>query len=204
QNVRRALYRRIFALKAPPRRAFLDHAYSLVAEGSPVLPHQSKSGNAGDGSQMVGQEKTPPKRGQKAKGISGIGGRGASAAGQFRARGIVPTGKGRRKGGKSKGVRGRWPSATRHRDGRIGSRKNSPAEAGPSVRVVWAQGRLRYSHPLANGQGAVAHAWLQHRRISAHDRAALRRTQEVDPRARGGDAVRHLHPARHPEERVRP
>src|SRR5439155_22413392 len=39
--------------------------------------------------------------------------------------------------------------------------------------------------------------------ISAHDRAPLRRTQEVDPRARGGDAVRHLHPARHPEECVR-
>src|SRR5262245_28150481 len=31
----------------------------------------------------------------------------------------------------------------------------------------------------------------------------LRRTQEVDPRARGGDAVQHLHPARHSEERVR-
>ena len=77
----------------PPRRGFQDHAYLLVAEGSPVLPHQSKSGNAGDGSQTVGQEKTPPKRGQKVKGISGIGGRGASAAGQFRARGIVPTGK---------------------------------------------------------------------------------------------------------------
>src|SRR5213078_1883524 len=28
----------------------------------------------------------------------------------------------------------------------------------------------------------------------------LRRTQEVDPRARRGDAVGHLHPARHPEE----
>ena len=77
----------------PPRRGFQDHAYLLVAEGSPVLPHQSKSGNAGDDSQTVGQEKTPPKRGQKVKGISGIGGRGASAAGQFRARGIVPTGK---------------------------------------------------------------------------------------------------------------
>ena len=78
---------------APPRRGFQDHAYLLVAEGSPVLPHQSKSGNAGDDSQTVGQEKTPPKRGQKVKGISGIGGRGASAAGQFRARGIVATGK---------------------------------------------------------------------------------------------------------------
>ena len=32
---------------------------------------------------------------------------------------------------------------------------------------------------------------------------AFRRTQEIDPGARGGDAVRHLHPARHPEERVR-
>src|SRR5262249_24314181 len=39
--------------------------------------------------------------------------------------------------------------------------------------------------------------------MSAHDRAPLRRTQEVHPRAGGGDAVRHLHPARHPEERVR-
>src|SRR5262249_57156419 len=57
----------------PPRRGIQDHAYLLVAEGSPVLPHQSKSGNAVDGSQTVVQEKTPRKRGQKVKGISGIG-----------------------------------------------------------------------------------------------------------------------------------
>src|SRR5262249_10538547 len=46
-------------------------------------------------------------------------------------------------------------------------------------------------------------AAARHCRISARDRAPLRRTQEVDPRARGGNAVRHLHSARHPEERVR-
>src|SRR5262249_56922914 len=44
QNVRRALYRRIFALKAPPRRGFLDHAYSLVAEGSPVFRTKANPG----------------------------------------------------------------------------------------------------------------------------------------------------------------
>src|SRR5262249_46979392 len=32
-------------------------------------------------------------------------------------------------------------------------------------------------------------AAARHRPISARDRAPLRRTQEVDPRARGGDAV---------------
>src|SRR5262245_12097826 len=139
-----------------PAQAGLSRSCLLASRGRlSRLPHQSKSGNAGDGSQMVGQEKTPPKRGQKAKGISGIGGRGASAAGQFRARGIVPTGKVPPKRAKvSVFAEGGLPQQ-KHRDGRIGSRKNSPAEAGPSVRVVWAQGRLRYSHPLANGQGAV-------------------------------------------------
>ncbi len=33
--------------------------------------------------------------------------------------------------------------------------------------------------------------------------SSLRRTREVDPRARRGDAQRHVHPARDPEERLR-
>ena len=37
--------------------------------------------------------------------------------------------------------------------------------------------------------------------VSPHDRAALRRPREVDPRARRGDEGRQVHPARHPGER---
>ena len=51
--------------------------------------------------------------------------------------------------------------------------------------------------------GLSGAAAARHRRVPAHDRAALRRPREVDQGARRGDALRHVHPARHAEERLR-
>ena len=44
-------------------------------------------------------------------------------------------------------------------------------------------------------------AAARHRRLPAHDRAALRRPREVDPRARGGGQGGPPHPARDPDRR---
>ena len=46
-------------------------------------------------------------------------------------------------------------------------------------------------------------AAARHRRVPAHDRAAVRRPREVDPRARRGDEGRQADPARHADERGR-
>ena len=55
------------------------------------------------------------------------------------------------------------------------------------------RGRRELSRPAA----------ARHRRFPAHDRAALRRPREVDPRARRGDEGRQAHPARDADERRR-
>src|SRR5258707_6810691 len=52
--------------------------------------------------------------------------------------------------------------------------------------------------PLLSGAAAP-----RHRRIPAHDRAAVRRPREIDPRARGGHEERRADPAGDAEERVR-
>ena len=51
--------------------------------------------------------------------------------------------------------------------------------------------------------GLSGPAAARHRRVPAHDRAALRRPREVDPRARRGDERRQADPARDAEERRR-
>ena len=59
--------------------------------------------------------------------------------------------------------------------------------------------------PLIPGRdpGLSGVAAARHRRLPAHDRAAVRRAREVDQGARRGDALRYVHPARHAEERLR-
>ena len=58
------------------------------------------------------------------------------------------------------------------------------------------------AHPRRN-PGLSGAAAARHRGVPAHDRAAVRRPREVDQGARRGDALGHVHPARHAEERLR-
>ena len=58
-------------------------------------------------------------------------------------------------------------------------------------------GRARFDRHLRRPAAA------RHRRLPAHDRAALRRPREVDPRPRGGRQGRPSHPPRDPDQRHR-
>jgi hypothetical protein len=81
--------------KAPPSRTGLSgYAYSLLAEGSPVPPHQSKSGTREMVPKCFDKRKAPPKRGQVYGCQLAEGGYGSSAArqcGNSEVRGLVPT-----------------------------------------------------------------------------------------------------------------
>src|SRR5262249_30279200 len=82
-------------------------------------------------------------------------------------------------------------------------RTGGPRRRGTTIRT-WGYDHFKATPPACGRWNACLSGAAAARlcRISAYDRARLRRTQEVDSGARGGDAVRHLHPARHPEERV--
>src|SRR5712671_7121794 len=58
------------------------------------------------------------------------------------------------------------------------------------------------SHPRRE-PGLPSAAVARHRRLPAHDRAAFRRARKIDQGAGRGDALRHVHPAGHAEERLR-
>src|SRR6266850_4240566 len=67
---------------------------------------------------------------------------------------------------------------------------------GHDYRKIPASHRSRRK-PLLSGAAAS-----RHRRFPAHDRAAVRRPREIDPRARRGHEERRPDHARHAEERV--
>src|SRR5262249_9883672 len=100
---------------------------------------------------------------------------------------------------------------------RGGFRTHPAAHGGPSGRAIrgpWARGTTTRTsghdqrkakaasdpRPDAPLSGATA---TRHRRLSAHDCAAVRRTRKIDQGARRGDALRYLHSAGHAEERLR-
>ena len=69
----------------------------------------------------------------------------------------------------------------------------------PSEVASW---RMKSETPLG-GESAPRPAAAGHRRLPAHDRAAVRRAREIGARAGRGDARRQADPAGRPEERRR-
>ena len=62
--------------------------------------------------------------------------------------------------------------------------------------------RIKRAHVRNSARRALSRpAAARHRRLSAHDRAALRRARKVGAGARGRDEGRQADPSRHPEER---
>src|ERR1700712_3714950 len=74
-----------------------------------------------------------------------------------------------------------------------GGTTKGPGHDDPKTPAIYRSRRK----PLLSGAAAS-----RHRRFSAHDRAAVRRPREIDPRTRRGNEERRADHARHAEERV--
>src|ERR1700754_1853509 len=72
-----------------------------------------------------------------------------------------------------------------------GGTTKGPGHDDPKIPAIYRSRRK----PLLSGAAAA-----RHRRFPAHDRAAVRRPREIDPRSRRGDEERRPDHARHAEE----
>src|SRR5215472_3971456 len=77
------------------------------------------------------------------------------------------------------------------------ARGTTTRTSGHDQRKAKAASHPRPEPPLS---GAAA---ARHCRLSAHDRAVVRRTREIDQGARRGDALGYFHPVGYAEERLR-